>query len=55
MSPLTKKENDRIYKKFRELRDLYQGDIQMEVKLKYGELYVNDEIVDEFSISNQIF
>ena len=55
MSPLTKKENARIYKTIRELRDLYQGDNQMEVKLKYGKLYVNDEIVDEFSISNQIF
>ena len=55
MTPLTKKENDRLYKKFRELRDIHKDSPDVEVKLRYGKLYVNADAVDEFRLSNQIF
>ena len=56
LSPLTKKENDRVYTKFKEMRTAYEG-TQNTVKLKSGKIYVNDDAdpVDEFNLSNQIF
>ena len=56
LSPLTKKENDRVYAKFKEVRTMYEG-TQNVVKLKSGKIYVNDDVqpVDEFNLSNQIF
>ena len=52
--PLTKKENDRLRKKFRDLRDA-NSNTGTKVELKAGKVFVADEIVDEFSLSNQIF
>ena len=54
-SPMTKKENDRIYQKFRELRETHKDSPNTNVRLKSGKLYINDIVHDEFNLSNQLF
>ena len=55
-TPLQKKENDRLYGKFRELRDLEDPDQPINTyKIKGGKLYKNDEVIDTFNLENQLF
>ena len=54
-TPLTRKENSRIYGEFKKLKELHEADESQKVKLEKGKLYLNDEVVDEFNLSNQLF
>ena len=56
-TPLQKKENDRLYKQLRELRDAEEDpDNPVNVyKLRSGKLYKNDEVIDTFNLENQLF
>ena len=54
-TPLTRKENSRIYGEFKKLKDTHEADESQKVKLEKGKLYLNDEVVDEFSLLNQLF
>ena len=47
-----RKENDRIYSKYKKLKDEHPG---REYKLSKGILYEDNEQIDEFNISNSIF
>ena len=53
--PMTHKENTRLYGEFKKLRDLHQEDETTIIKLEKGKLYENDEIMDEFNLTNQNF
>lgn len=55
MTPLSKKENDRLYQKLRDLREEHEGNQTMNVRIKFGKVYVNESIVDEFNLCNQLF
>lgn len=54
MSPLTKKENDRLYKVFKELKGAHPEPHDY-VKLRSGKLYVNNELHDQYNLGNQLF
>ena len=53
--PLTRKENDRLYKQFKMLRETYKDDDNVQIKLYRGKLYNNEAVIDEFSLFNQYF
>ncbi len=56
--PMTRKENDRLYKKMKELREAEDKDNpENKYFIKGGKLYKNDEAdsIDEFNLSNQLF
>ena len=54
-TPLTRKENSRLYNEFKKLQETHKDDVTMNVKLERGKLLLNDQQVDEFSLSNQLF
>ena len=56
-TPLQKKENDRLFKKMRELRAAEEDpDNPANVyKIRSGKLYKNEEVVDTFNLENQLF
>ena len=54
-TPLTNKENSRLYEVFKELRTRHEGDEANVIKLMKGKLYQNEVVVDEFNLENQIF
>ena len=54
-TPLNRKENSRLYQAFKQLQNTHEEDESQKVKLERGKLYLNDEIVDEFSLTNQLF
>ena len=54
-TPLTRKENSRLYGEFKKLQETHKDDENMKVVLQKGKLYLNDEVVDEYSLSNQLF
>ena len=54
-TPLTSKENLRMYGEFKKLRDQHVDDNDTVVKLEKGKLLINDVVVDEFNLMNQIF
>ena len=54
-SPLTRKENSRLYGEFKKLQETHKNDATKTVKLERGKLYLNDDVVDEFSLTNQLF
>jgi hypothetical protein len=54
-TPLTRKENSRIYGEFKKLQQTHEGDETKQVKLERGKLYLNGDVVDEFSLTNQLF
>ena len=54
-TPLTSKENSRLYEAFKVLRERYKDDNTNVIKLDKGKLYQNDVVVDEFKLENQIF
>ena len=53
--PMTHKENTRLYKEFKTLRELHKNDDTTKIILSKGKLYKNDEVVDEFNLTNQNF
>ena len=54
-TPLTRKENTRLYSEFKKLVETHKDDRGMKVKLERGKLFLNDRQVDEFSLANQLF
>ena len=54
-TPLTRKENSRIYNEFKKLLETHKDDRTKRVRLEKGKLYLNDDSVDEFNLANQIF
>ena len=54
-TPLTRKENTRLYNEFKKLVETHKDDQDMNVKLERGKLFLNDQQVDEFSLANQLF
>ena len=55
-TPLQKKENDRLYKKLRELRaEEDEDEPENTYRIKGGKLYKNNEIIDTFNLDNQLF
>ena len=54
-TPLTRKENTRLYGEFQKLLEAHRGDRNNRVRLDKGKLTLNDNIVDEFNLANQIF
>lgn len=54
-TPLTSKENSRLYKKFKDLKTKYEDDDTNLIQLDKGKLYHNEIIIDEFNLENQIF
>ena len=54
-TPLTRKENSRLYGEFQKLLEAHRGDRNNRVRLDKGKLTLNDNIVDEFNLANQIF
>ena len=56
-TPLQKKENDRLFKKMRDLRaEEEDPDNPTNVyKIRSGKLYKNEEVVDTFNLENQLF
>ena len=54
--PLTRKENERLHNKMKELREQEDPDLpQNKYFIKKGTLYKNDEAIDEFNLNNQLF
>ena len=53
--PLTHRENNRLYGKFKKLREDFKNDTTVNIRLYKGKLYKNEEIVDEFDLRNQNF
>ena len=53
--PLTHKENSRLYTEFKKLRETYEDDEAVKIKLYKGKLYKNEEVVDQFDLLNQHF
>ena len=56
-TPLQKKENDRLFKKMRDLRE-EEEDVNNPVniyKIRFGKLLKNDEVIDTFNLENQLF
>ena len=54
-TPLTRKENTRLYNEFKKLEETHKDNGDMNVKLERGKLFLNDQQVDEFSLVNQLF
>ena len=54
-TPLTRKENSRLYGEFKKLQTTHKDDDTKIVKLEKGKLYLDGEVVDEFSLTNQLF
>ena len=54
-TPLTRKENSRLYGEFKKLIETHNGDRNNRVRLDKGKLYLNNNVVDEFNLANQIF
>ena len=54
-TPLTRKENSRLFGEFKKLQETHKDDETKIVKLEKGKLYFNGEVVDEFSLTNQLF
>ena len=56
-TPLQKKENDRLFKKMRDLRAAEEDpDNPINTyKIRSGKLYKNEEVVDTFNLENQLF
>ena len=53
--PLTRKENDRLFQKLRELRAEEEEGVESIYKITKRKLYKADTVIDEFNLSNQIF
>ena len=51
-SPITRKENDRIYTKMKKLKD---ENCDKEYKIVKGKLYDGENVIDEFNINNSLF
>ena len=54
-TPLTRKENSRLYQEFKKLQEAHQINADNRVRLEKGKLYLNNTVVDEFNLANQIF
>ena len=54
-TPLTRKENSRLWGEFKRLQESHRDDVTKRIKLEKGKLYLNDDVVDEFSLTNQLF
>ena len=56
-TPLQKKENDRLFKKMRDLRAQEENpdDPANLYKIRSGKLYQNEEVIDTFNLENQLF
>lgn len=54
-TPLTSKENTRLFKKFKSLRDQHVDNGDIIIKLEKGKLLQNGVLIDEFNLANQIF
>ena len=55
-TPLQKKENDRLYTKFRNLKSQEDEENPVNIyKIKGGKLFKNDEVIDTFNLENQLF
>ena len=53
--PLTRQENARLRKKLRQLRETHKDNPQVKIYIKSGKLYMNSDIIDSFSVGNQVF
>ena len=53
---MERKENDRLHEKMRTLR-AEEDEINPinTYRIRYGKLYKNENVVDEFNLSNQLF
>ena len=54
-TPLTRKENSRLYDQFKKLRETHKDNAENRIRLEKGKLYMNNDVVDEFNLANQIF
>ena len=56
-TPLQKKENDRLFKKMRDLRDAEEDpdNPANTYRIRSGKLFKNDEVIDTFNLENQLF
>ena len=54
-TPLTRKENTRMYNEFKKLRETHKDNEQNRVRFERGKLYLKDNVVDEVNLANQIF
>ena len=54
-TPLTRKENSRLYWELKKLIATHKDDRNNRVRLDKGKLYLNNNVVDEFNLANQIF
>ena len=56
-TPLQKKENDRLFKKMRDLRAAEEDPDNPTnmYRIRSGKLYKNEEVVDTFNLENQLF
>ena len=54
-TPLTNRENSRLYGEYKKRRDEHSEDRDTVIKLEKGKLYLNGVVVDEFNLINQIF
>ena len=55
-TPLQKKENDRLYKKLRDLRaEEDEGAPENTYRIRGGKLFKNNEVIDTFNLENQLF
>ena len=54
--PLTRKENERLHSKMKQLRELEDPEVpQNKYFIKERKLYKNEEAIDEFNLNNQLF
>ena len=54
--PLTRKENERLHSKMKQLRELEDPEVpQNRYFIKERKLYKNEEAIDEFNLNNQLF
>ena len=54
-TPLMRKENTRLWDEYKKLNDTHKNDENMKVRLEKGKLFLNADVVDQFSLTNQIF
>lgn len=53
---LTRKENKRLYNKMKQLiKDNTEAGVDLSYKIEKGKLYWNDDVIDEFNVSNSLF
>ena len=52
---LTRRENSRLRRRLRELRESHKSTPNLHIYLKRGNIFINSDIVDTFSLSNQMF